>query len=206
MKCEKYFREKYFGGIFNLQTRASPPLKRESLHIAWIHSFIRSDRQRNIWLKSVTEENRNHPINRSQSMWRLVVGAGGISLKNIVTKCIWIGALGAAVSDQRCRIYNIFNIERLQVHIEIQIHYFWSFQKGVRSPQAYTAQEAVHWWQTLCRISEGENDTIESLGASLITWFLSISASWSSASPCSWKVMMMRATKMLTKKKGKTMK
>ena len=37
-------------------------------------------------------------------------------------------------------------------------------------------------------------------------WFLSISPSWSSASPCSWKVMMMRATKMLTKKKGKTMK
>ncbi len=38
------------------------------------------------------------------------------------------------------------------------------------------------------------------------TWFLSISPSCSSASPCSWKVMMMRATKMLTKKKGKTMK
>ena len=131
MKCEKYFREKYFGWIFNLQTRASPPLKRESLHIAWIHSFIRSDRQRNIWLKSVTEENRNHPINRSQSMWRLVVGAGGISLKNSVTKCIWIGALGAAVSDQRCRIYNIFNIERLQIRIEIKNFSFLKFFKKV---------------------------------------------------------------------------
>ena len=38
------------------------------------------------------------------------------------------------------------------------------------------------------------------------TWFLSISPSCSSASPCSWKVMMIRATKMLTKKKGKTIK
>ena len=38
------------------------------------------------------------------------------------------------------------------------------------------------------------------------TWFLSKSWSISSLSPCSWKVMMIRATKMLTKKNGNTMK
>ena len=39
-----------------------------------------------------------------------------------------------------------------------------------------------------------------------LTWFLSRSWSMSSFSPCSWKVMMIKATKMLMKKKGKTTK
>lgn len=38
------------------------------------------------------------------------------------------------------------------------------------------------------------------------TWFLSISPSWSSASPCSWKVIIIKATKIFTKKNGNTTK
>ena len=40
----------------------------------------------------------------------------------------------------------------------------------------------------------------------MYTSFFSRVHSWIILSPCSWKVMMMRATKMLTKKKGKTTK
>ena len=38
------------------------------------------------------------------------------------------------------------------------------------------------------------------------TWFLSIPPSCNSASPCSWNVMIIKATKMLTKKNGNTTK
>lgn len=38
------------------------------------------------------------------------------------------------------------------------------------------------------------------------TWFLSISPSCNSASPCSWNVIIIKATNMFTKKNGNTIK
>ena len=122
---KKYFSG--FCGIFNISLfqcqgvcESRILLKVKSLHIAWRTSallyFLTGSRifwKLKSWKIFVTE-NRNQAINRNQSMWR--VGKGrkrGISLKNIVPKCIWIGALGVGVSDQWCKIYNIFNIEQL---------------------------------------------------------------------------------------------
>ena len=101
----------------------------------------------------VTEENRNQPINRNQSMW-MRRNRVDISEEYRVPKCIWIKALGWVYpisNDVEFTIFSILNSFRFTSNQDFLI-----FQQHVSLPQACTAQGGVHWLQTLCTISEKE--------------------------------------------------
>ena len=164
-------------------------------------------------MEDFVTENRNQPINRNPSMWR----NRDISeeyIRNAFESRLW----GWVISDQRCRIYNIFNILnsfRLTSKLKKILSYLGHIPlKGscidCKLYTGFLRKSLKNWGKYYPFLGSpveffGRNIQ-EPFKIDLFTWFLSISASWSSASPCSWKVMMMRATKMLTKKKGKTMK